>query len=83
LTTKISGQLEIDHQRGVVYFHADNEEAVRQYQTQTILRIKCPRPIPNDRQIDLVIGPNDKGFNEARFQGKEFVRGESKPKDGS
>jgi hypothetical protein len=39
MTFKITGQLEIDHYRGVIYFHADDG--------YTALRIcRLPRPIP-------------------------------------
>ena len=37
MTTKIKGQLEIDHERGVIYFHADTTG-------HTVLRI-CHLPV--------------------------------------
>lgn len=52
--TVINGQLEIDHERGVIYFHTTDHEAAQQFQALTILRIcSLPKPIPKDRQIDI------------------------------
>ena len=46
-TSKIEGQLEIDHQRGVIYFHAKKTGS-------TLLRIcSLPKPIPQDRHLDV------------------------------
>ena len=53
-TTTIQGQLEIDHDRGVVYFHGLNDQCLRRYKTVTILRIcQLPKPIPKNTPIDL------------------------------
>lgn len=56
-TTIIAGELQIDHERGVVYFHA-NVEAMKAGYTNTPLRIcglgKIEAPL-GDRQIDLTI----------------------------
>ena len=55
MTTKIEGQLEIDHKRGVIYFHS-NESGF------THLRIcNLPKPIPELRQtLDVAYnGPCD------------------------
>ena len=47
MTTKIEGQLEIDHERGVIYFHENHTGKTR-------LRIcKLPSPIPKDDQLDV------------------------------
>ena len=39
MTTKIHGQLEIDYDRGVIYFHADDGVAISQFGAVSILRI--------------------------------------------
>ena len=50
----IPGQLEIDHDRGVVYFHTTDVEWVEAHGMVTILRIcQLPTPIPNDKSIDI------------------------------
>lgn len=58
-TTIISGQLQIDHERGVIYFHADKEPQESGI-CPTPLRIcgmgNIQYPIA-DRQIDLTIRP--------------------------
>lgn len=53
MTTELRGTLEIDHDRGVIYFHADPADDGRPV-APTVLRIcSLPRPIP------LVLGePN-------------------------
>lgn len=56
-TTKLQGQLEIDHERGVIYFHANpsrHAKLVNKAMTVTLLRIcNLPKPIPKDVQIDI------------------------------
>jgi len=53
MTDKILGQLEIDHLRGVVYFHASGRRTIARFGAQTILRI-CQLPvIPEDTAIDI------------------------------
>ena len=45
--TTLHGQLEIDHNRGVIYFHAI-------FDGQTKLRIcSLPKPIPKDVLLDI------------------------------
>lgn len=45
MTTKIRGELEIDHERGVIYFHSD--------EGYTVLRVcSLPRPIPVPKSGD-------------------------------
>jgi len=47
---QFTGILEIDKNRGVVYFHDNNTGS-------TLLRIcKLPIPIPTDRLLDITIG---------------------------
>jgi hypothetical protein len=42
----IQGQLEIDHLRGVIYFHADSPHSHKEYGGITILRVcNLPKPI--------------------------------------
>ena len=54
-TTKIRGELEIDHDRGVIYFHGD-ESCIEEFRVQTVLRIcRLPTPVPSvkRRMLDL------------------------------
>ena len=47
MTKTIDGQLEIDSDRGVIYFHASNPKIVKKYMGATIVRIcQLPTPIP-------------------------------------
>lgn len=47
MTVKIQGELEIDQDRGVIYFHTEDEEITLKYGSVTILRIcRLPKPIP-------------------------------------
>jgi len=47
--TKIDGQLEIDHTRGVIYFHSFEDG-------HTVLRIcRLPTPIPSDSDSDTFL----------------------------
>ncbi len=61
-TTKIDGQLEIDHDRGVIYFHSNLGH--------TVLRIcNLPTPIPKDkvRRLDL------SGLDITHFKGTNWL----------
>lgn len=54
--TILNGQLEIDHDRGVIYFHLTDEAEVKERQVVTALRIyQLPRPIPEiqGRMLDI------------------------------
>ena len=54
--TKIPGTLEVDHDRGVIYFHIDTMEEMQERGTVTCLRIcGLPTPIPRlrDRMLDI------------------------------
>ena len=54
--TCIEGMLEIDHDRGVIYFHAKDEEFVNKHNVITVLRIcRLPTPIPtiHERSLDI------------------------------
>ena len=43
----INGTLEIDSERGVIYFHTVEEDAARMYGGPTIMRVcGLPKPIP-------------------------------------
>ncbi len=45
--TNYSGQLVVDHKRGVIYFHSYDEKVIEKIRTVTILRISgLPTPIP-------------------------------------
>lgn len=53
-TITIAGELEIDHDRGVIYFHTSDERVCALYGTQTPLRIcQLPRPIPAYTALDI------------------------------
>ena len=53
MSDKIFGQLEIDHLRGVVYFHASGLKTIARFGAQTLLRI-CQLPvIPENKVIDI------------------------------
>ncbi len=46
MTTKIEGQLEIDNERGVIYFHSHRD--------YTVLRIcRLPIPLPKGNRVDF------------------------------
>lgn len=50
----IAGELEIDAERGVIYFHVASQELVEQFEAVTVLRIcRLPAPIPIDRPLDI------------------------------
>ena len=54
MTTLITGQLEVDHERGVIYFHAIDDHFVEQFSTVSVLRVcKLPTPIPNNEMLDI------------------------------
>lgn len=46
MTTVIKGQLEIQHERGVIYFHCDESE-INKLNTVTAFRICRLPPIPS------------------------------------
>ena len=57
--TSINGTLEIDHERGVIYFHADEVET-KTWEVPTPLRLcGLPRPIPeiHGRMLDITVRP--------------------------
>ena len=46
MITRLKGEIEIDHKRGVIYFHSVDKG--------TILRIcNLPKPIPQDEMLDI------------------------------
>lgn len=50
----IKGELEIDHKRGVIYFHTLDENTVTTFGGVTILRIcNLPKPIPRKSLLDI------------------------------
>ena len=56
MSTVLNGQLEIDHNRGVIYFHLTDPEDVKKYGTVTVLRIcSLPKPIPEIKGNSLDI----------------------------
>jgi hypothetical protein len=55
--TQWHGVLEIDHERGVVYFHLDRKSDVDRLQVATLLRVcRLPTPIPTDTALDVTYG---------------------------
>jgi len=58
MTTRIiKGELEIDSERGVIYFHTNDEAEVDRCNTVTILRIcRLPTPVPSHQQLDITFG---------------------------
>jgi hypothetical protein len=47
------GTLEVDHKRGVIYFHSSDPYVVDRFGAVTLLRI-CHLPtIPNNRPLDI------------------------------
>lgn len=53
MTKTYEGQLEIDHSRGVIYFHCSDPEVCEKFRTVSILRIcSLPKPIP-EAWIDI------------------------------
>ena len=47
------GVLEVDHKRGVIYFHADDPYVAERFGAATLLRI-CHLPtIPKGRPLDI------------------------------
>jgi hypothetical protein len=53
---EIPGILEIDHKRGVIYFHTADEKALETYQTTNVLRICGLGKMPVGR-IDITLRP--------------------------
>jgi hypothetical protein len=50
----IKGTLEVDEERGVIYFHTDDQYMINGYGTQTPLRIQgLPAPIVSTKQMDI------------------------------
>jgi hypothetical protein len=65
MTTTVEGQLEIDHIRGVIYFHVN---LPKENLPPTLLRIcGLPRPIPAGTMLDLTIRPLKQMNEFARF----------------
>lgn len=55
MITRIQGVLEIDHERGVIYFHPNEKESIERA-VGCVLRIcSLPKPIPliNERGLDI------------------------------
>jgi len=51
-TTVVKGELEIDHRRGVIYFHTSDAAKIKLYGV-TMLRIRqLPTPVPK-YQLDI------------------------------
>lgn len=56
MKTELKGILEIDHYRGVIYFHLSEPEDIKRLNMMTPLRIcQLPTPIPEikDSELDL------------------------------
>jgi hypothetical protein len=58
-TLHIPGELEIDTERGVIYFHCNDAKTVKRFNSQTLLRIShLPVPVPSNQQLDIGIHDN-------------------------
>lgn len=69
MKTTLQGTLEIDHDRGVVYFHLDEAASVAELGVHTVLRIQgLPRPIPEikERMLDVSIRPTHSASDFSR-----------------
>lgn len=56
MKTRLKGELEIDHNRGVIYFHLTDPKEMLSRTVCTALRIcSLPKPIPQiqDRTLDI------------------------------
>ena len=54
--TLVQGWLEVDHDRGVIYFHLSSKEDITKLQAITLLRIQgISRPIPEKGLIDIKV----------------------------
>lgn len=54
MNSTIQGQLEIDHERGVIYFHANEPEWIGAHRLVTVLRICRLGKIPEEHgMIDI------------------------------
>lgn len=54
--TTIPGYLEIDHVRGVVYFHTNDQKVTEKCGTVTVLRLSnLPTPVPHDEHLDVYL----------------------------
>lgn len=52
---RVKGELEIDTDRGVIYFHTSNKKMVKKFGGVTLLRIcGLPRPIP-EKELDITL----------------------------
>jgi hypothetical protein len=50
---KYTGELEIDEERGVIYFHFNNEKNALKIGAATLLRVcSLPKPIP-EKALDI------------------------------
>lgn len=57
MITRLKGELEIDHEWGIIYFHADDPIVICSLGTASPLRIRrLPTPIPNNQQLDITFG---------------------------
>jgi hypothetical protein len=53
-TTQLAGTLDIDHARGVIYFHRDPDSNVAHYGNMvTVLRIQALPPMPRGTFLDV------------------------------
>ena len=55
---EIPGVLEIDHERGVIYFHTADKETLETFKTTNILRI-CGLGKMSVGRIDITLRPKD------------------------
>jgi len=79
MTIKFNGELEIDTERGVVYFHVKNPATAFSIGTVTLLRIcQLPTPVPTDRQLDITHMYGANWMNKQQLTGCDSC-GQDKP----
>lgn len=75
MSIRFNGQLEIDSQRGVIYFHLSNPDEIEKYSTVTLLRLAgLSIPIP-EGQLDINIRKEiKKQIKKEGFSGTYFEK---------
>ena len=80
MNTIINGQLEIQHDRGVIYFHVDPDDIKEgDFNTPVVLKIAgLPQPIPavQDRMLEVVIcedGPGAGNYDPSKEAKRKVV----------
>lgn len=57
MSKSYKGILEVDHERGVIYFHCSEKKVIQEMGSITLLRIcRLKTPIPENNLIDVTVG---------------------------